>query len=115
MLEGKLGRTACALREGEIMQDMTQGTIYYTGKARIGNIGFTKYCMFIPMQKYGLTPELVEEVFRYGKEIEPNKIVYPDGDHLIVLIYELDETRIFRGNLNEDKYMILTCWVQKNI
>jgi hypothetical protein len=68
--------------------------------------------MFGPMQRYGLTPELLAEAFRYGKEIEQNKIVYGYEDQLIVVIYR-DENRITRGNLNENKYVIITCWVQK--
>ena len=68
--------------------------------------------MFVPRQQYGLTPELLAEAFRYGKEVESNKIVYAYEDQLIVVIYR-DEYRITRGNLNENKYMIITCWVQK--
>ena len=56
--------------------DMTRGVIYYAGKARIGGIGFSQYCVFVPRQQYGLTPELLAEAFRYGKEVESNKIVY---------------------------------------
>jgi hypothetical protein len=92
--------------------DMTRGVIYYAGKARIGGIGFSQYCVFVPMQRYGLTPEILAEAFRYGKEVEPNKIVYAYEDQLIVVIYR-DEYRITRGNLNENKYMIITCWVQR--
>jgi hypothetical protein len=92
--------------------NMTRGVIYYAGKARIGGIGFSQYCVFGPMQQYGLTPEILAEAFRYGKEVEPNKIVYPDGDQSIVVIYR-DENRLTRGNLNENKYMIITCWVQR--
>jgi hypothetical protein len=92
--------------------DMTRGVIYYAGKKRIGGIGFSQYCAFGPMQQYGLTPEILAEAFRYGKEVEPNKIVYPDEDQLIVVIYR-DENRLTRGNLNENKYIIITCWVQR--
>jgi len=96
--------------------DMTRGVIYYAGRKRIGNIGFSQYCCFVPMQRYQLTSELVAEAFRYGREVEPNKIVYASGDQLIVLIYARDYTcgGVFRGNLNEIKYIIITCWVQKN-
>ena len=93
--------------------NMTQGTIYYSGKARIGGIVITKYCYFVPMQKYGLSVELLAEAFRYGKEIEQNKIVYPDGDYLIVIICELDEARFTRGNLEDNRYIVKTCWVQR--
>ena len=54
---------------------MTQGTIFYTGKKRLGRIHISRWC-FIRMQQYQLTPEILAEVFRYGRQIDENKIRY---------------------------------------
>ena len=66
------------------------------------------------MQQYDLTPDLLTEVFRYGREIIAGQLVYADGDRLIGVFYALDETKLFRGNLNDEWYTIITCWKEVN-
>ena len=84
---------------------MTEGIIFYTGKKRIGKLQITRLC-FTRMNQYGITTDELEEVFRYGREIEEGKIIYGG----IGLFYVLDDTRLFRGNLEDNKYIIITCW-----
>ena len=89
--------------------NMTQGIIFYTGKKRLGRIHMSRLC-FIRMQDYQLTPEILEEVFRYGRQIEANKIRSAYGDDLVTIIYAEDFTRIFRGDLNDQRFTLITCW-----
>jgi hypothetical protein len=93
----------------EIMNNMTQGIIFYTGKQRIGKLQITRLC-FMRMNQYGITTDELEEVFRYGNEIEEGKIEYGE----IGLFYVLDDTRLFRGNLEDNKFIIITCWKEVN-
>jgi hypothetical protein len=65
---------------------MTEGIIYYTGKKRIGKLQITRLC-FIRMNQYGISTDELEEIFRYGREIEEGKIV----SGRICLFYVLDE------------------------
>ena len=88
---------------------MTEGTIYYIGKKRIGKLQITRLC-FVRMNQYGITTEELEEVFRYGREIEKGKIISSE----ICLFYVLDETRLFRENLEDNKFIIITCWKEVN-
>ena len=93
---------------------LQSGVIFYAGKKRIGRLSMSKLCFF-RMQEYQLTYELLEEAFRYGREIDENKLVYPDGDRFIGVIYAEDHTRggVFRGNLNDIWFTLITCWAQK--
>ena len=78
---------------------------------------------FNRMQEYQLTPEILNEVFQYGRNveviregyIEKYKIEYAYDDRLITVIYTEDpvKTGIFRGNLENIWYVLITCWVQK--
>jgi len=88
---------------------MTQGVIFYSGNMRLGKIYMSRLC-FVRMQEYQLTPEILAEVFRYGRQIEANKIRYSYGDDLITIIYAEDFTRIFRGDLNDKRFTLITCW-----
>ena len=94
---------------------MTENIIFYTGKERIGKFYTSQLC-FRRTQEYQVSDEILRETFRYGKEVEPGKLAYPDGDRLIIVIYVEDpvKTGIFRGNLNEIWHVFITCWVQKN-
>ena len=93
----------------ETYMTMTQGIIFYTGKQRIGKLQITRLC-FNRMNQYGITTDELEEVFRYGKEIEEGRIEYGG----IGLFYVLDESRLFRGNLEDNKYIIIPCWKEVN-
>jgi hypothetical protein len=88
---------------------MTEGIVFYTGKKRIGKIIISKWCFF-RMQENGLTPELLAEAFRFGREIEEGRIVYAYEDGVIGLFYAWDETQLFRGNLNDERFILITCW-----
>jgi hypothetical protein len=92
--------------------NMTQGIIYYAGKERIGRLYMSRYC-FDRMQQYKLTPELLTEVFRYGREVIPGQLQYADGDKLIGVFYAKDETKLFRGNLEDEWFVLITCWVRR--
>jgi hypothetical protein len=91
-------------------ETMTHGIIYYTGKKRIGKLQITHLC-FHRMNQYRITTDELEEVFRYGREIEEGKIILGQ----ICLFYVLDETRLFRGNLTANKFIIITCWKEVKI
>jgi hypothetical protein len=93
--------------------NMTEGIIYYAGKVRIGRLSMSKLCFF-RMQEKGLTPELLKEAFRYGREIEEGRIVYAYENGIIGLFYAQDETRITRGNLNDERFILITCWKEVN-
>jgi len=69
------------------------------------------------MQQYQLTPEILTEVFRYGRQTEANRLRYAYGDDLVTIIYAEDFTRIFRGDLNDKRFTLITCWkeVIKNV
>jgi hypothetical protein len=77
---------------------MTEGIIFYTGKKRIGKLQITRLC-FNRMNQYGIITDELEEVFRYGREIEEGKIELGQ----ICLFYVLDETRIFRGEFSRQQ------------
>ena len=96
-------RAGCARPSGK--ETMTYGIIYYSGKKRIGKLQITHLC-FNRMNQYGIITDELEEVFRYGREIEEGKITLGQ----ICLFYVLDETRLFRGNLEDNKFIIITCW-----
>lgn len=90
-------------------ETMTHGIIYYTGRKRIGKLQITRLC-FNRMNQYGITNDELEEVFRFGRETEEGKIELGQ----ICLFYVLDETRLFRGNLADNKFIIITCWKEVN-
>lgn len=101
---------------------MTQGVIYYTGKERIGKWYMSKWCFF-KMQQLKLTSEILDEVFRFGRIEEvireryevKYKIAYAYDDRVVYAIYTQDPARtgVWRGNLNEVWYTLITCWVQR--
>ena len=101
---------------------MTKGIIFYTGKERIGKSYMSRWCVS-KMQQYELTPEILDEVFRYGRVeeviqeryVEKFKIAYAYDDRVIYAIYTEDpvKTGIWRGNLNAVCYVLITCWVQR--
>jgi hypothetical protein len=62
------------------------------------------------MNEHNLTPDLLEETFRYGKEIEPQKIVLNFGDYTVGILYVKDERLVFRGDLSAIRFVIITCW-----
>jgi hypothetical protein len=104
------------------MNDMTQGIIYYTGKERIGKWYMSRWCL-TRKQQYELPDEAIEEAFRFGRVVEviqeryveKYKIAYAYDDRVIYAIYTEDpvQTGIWRGNLNEVWYVLITCWVQR--
>jgi hypothetical protein len=101
---------------------MTEGTIYYTGKKRIGKLYMSRWCL-LKAQQYNLTPDSLDEVFRYGRVeevireryVEKFKIAYAYDNWVIYAIYTEDsvKTGMWRGNLNEVWYVLITCWVQR--
>ena len=95
--------------EGRKEKSMTHGIVFYRGKKRIGRVHISKWC-FSRMQEYQLASDQLEEVFRYGREIEENKLVYSLGDDLVTIIYVKEYTRIFRGDLNDIGFTLITCW-----
>ena len=80
---------------------------------------------FARMQQYVLTPELLTEVFRYGRVEEvikegyvtKYKIAYAYDDWVFYVVYTEDfvKTGVWRGNLNEICYVLITCWVQRTV
>jgi hypothetical protein len=62
------------------------------------------------MKEHQLTTDMLEEVFRYGKIVEENKIVLTYDTYEVGILYVLDETRITRGNLDAELFVIITCW-----
>ena len=104
------------------MQDMTQGIIFYTGKERIGKYYLSRLC-FMRKQQHQLPDETIEETFRYGRVEEvirekyevKYKIAYAYDDRVVYAIYTRDWTQggVWRGNLNEVWFVLVTCWVQR--
>ena len=66
------------------------------------------------MREHKLDTAILEDTFRYGKEIEKGMIVQKYDEYSVGMYYALDETRVFRGDLANEKYHIITCWKQKN-
>ena len=77
---------------------MTEGIIFYTGKKRIGKLQITRLC-FNRMNQYGITTDELEEVFRFGREIEEGKIELGQ----ICLFYVFDETRFIPGEFSRQQ------------
>ena len=74
-------------------------------------------------QQYQLPDEAIEETFRYGRVeevireryVEKYKIAYAYDDRVIYAIYTEGPTQgIFRGNLDNIWYTLITCWVQRS-
>jgi hypothetical protein len=66
------------------------------------------------MHEHKLTVETLEETFRYGKEIEPHKIVCDFRDYTVGILYARDERFVFRGDLSAVRFVIITCWREVN-
>jgi hypothetical protein len=88
---------------------MQHGTVFNHSNTRIGRLQLT-WLGFFRMTEFQLTTDILEETFRYGKEVEKHKIVQNFDDYSVGLIYALDETRVFRGDLAKQKFVIITCW-----
>ncbi len=82
---------------------MQHGTVFIRSHTRIGGLQLTLHGFF-RMQEFQLTTDLLEETFRYGKEVETQKIVRNYGDYAVGLIYALDQTRVFRGDLADQTF-----------
>jgi hypothetical protein len=88
---------------------MQNGTVFMRSHTRLGRLQLTWHGFF-RMNQFHLTTDILEETFRYGKEVEAQKIVRQFDDYSVGLIYALDETRVFRGDLANQKFVIITCW-----
>jgi hypothetical protein len=66
------------------------------------------------MHEHKLTTDILEETFRYGKEIEPQKIVLDFRDYTVGILYVKDERMVFRGDLSAVRFVIITCWKEVN-
>jgi hypothetical protein len=87
----------------------TAGIVFTTSNMRLGRLQLS-LLGFRRMQEHNLTTDILEETFRYGKEIEPQKIVLNFGDYAVGILYVKDERFVFRGDLSAIRFVILTCW-----
>lgn len=90
----------------------SSGIVFNNSRQRLGRLRLSRLG-FIRMQEYKLTPEMLEYVFRYGREVEPYTIVAEYGGLGVGLYYEPDETVVFRGDLRQARFVIITCWKRK--
>jgi hypothetical protein len=91
------------------MKNKVWGIIYNASNTRIGKVSLTMSA-FLEMQERKLNLDQLEETFRYGKEVEPGKIKLNFGAFTVGMFYVKDETRITRGNLDLERYIIIACW-----
>jgi hypothetical protein len=91
------------------MKNEVWGTIYSAANIRIGKVSLT-LSAYLEMQERKLNLDQLEETFRYGREEEPGKIKLNFGAFTVGMYYAKDETRITRGNLDLERYIILACW-----
>jgi hypothetical protein len=91
----------------------TAGIIFNHTNKRLGRLQLS-LLGFRRMQEHKLTVETLEETFRYGKEIEPQKIVLSFRDYTVVILYARDERFVFRGDLSAIRFVVITCWKEVN-
>jgi hypothetical protein len=91
----------------------TAGIIFNHTNKRLGRLQLS-LLGFRRMQEHKLTPDMLEETFRYGKEIEPQKIVLSFRDYSVGILYAIDERFVFRGDLSAIRFVIITCWREVN-
>ena len=91
------------------MKSEAWGVIYNAADVRLGRVSLSMSA-FIDMQVHKLNLDMLEETFRYGKEIEPGKIELQFGKFAVGMFYVKDETRTTRGNLNLERFVITACW-----
>ena len=84
-------------------------TIFNASNIRLGRVGLT-ISAYLEMQEKNLNLDQLEETFRYGEEVEPGKLVCSFGNYTVGMFYVKDETRVYRGDLNELRYLIIACW-----
>jgi hypothetical protein len=87
----------------------TAGIVFNISNKRLGRLHLS-LLGFRRMHEHKLTPEIIEEAFRYGKEIEPHKIVCNFRDYSVGILYARDERFVFRGDLSAIRFVIITCW-----
>lgn len=87
----------------------TSGTIFNNSRVRLGKLQLTRLG-FLRMSQYKLTTDVLEETFRYGREVEPHVIVEEYHGYEVGMICTVDEVQVFRGNLDEVRVLIVTCW-----
>jgi hypothetical protein len=95
----------------EIMKQ--QATIFNNSPIRIGRLQLSQLA-FRRMNENKLTPEILEDVFKYGKELEEGMLVEKYDTYTVGMYYTVDQTRVFRGDLENVRFIIITCWKQKN-
>jgi hypothetical protein len=85
------------------------GLIYNASEVRLGRVTLSTSA-FLEMQERKLNLDQLEETFRYGQEVEPGKIELSFGEFKVGMFYVKDETRLTRGNLDLERFVITSCW-----
>jgi hypothetical protein len=91
----------------------TAGIIFNHTNKRLGRLQLS-LLGFRRMHEHKLTTDILEETFRYGKEIEPQKIVLDFRDYSVGILYVKDERMVLRGDLSSIRFVIITCWKEVN-
>jgi hypothetical protein len=91
----------------------TAGIIFNHTNKRLGRLQLS-LLGFRRMHEHNLTTDILEETFRFGKEIEPQKIVLDFRDYSVGILYVKDERMVFRGDLSAVLFVIITCWKEVN-
>jgi hypothetical protein len=96
-----------------MFKEFFEGIIFNTAHVRYGKISLSRLA-FKRMAESGLHAETVEDAFRYGEELEDGLIIRKYGNYTVGMYYALDETKVFRGDLQSRKYTIITVWKEVN-
>jgi len=91
------------------MKETERNVIYNASNTRLGRMSLTT-SSFLDMQRWGITGDELEETFRYGEEMKPGKIVFSYGNYEIGLFFVKDETRVWRGDVTQERFVIIACW-----
>ena len=90
----------------------TEGIVFTTSKVRLGRLQLSMLG-FMRMKEYKLTPEILIDTFRYGKEEVQGMIVQKYDEYSVGMYYAKNESYVFRGDLESVRFVITTCWKQK--
>jgi hypothetical protein len=88
----------------ELLSDVVD-QIFGVKPAKRGRLGITFYGLN-RANEYGLTLKDLEEVFRYGEQINPEMQVRQYQNYSIGITYKY--------HAGDDRYMIITCWKRPN-
>ena len=84
----------------EFMLDMVR-QLFGFSKPRQGKLILSRNALN-KMHEYQLTPETLQDVFTYGEEDKPGRIIRKYAEYSVGIYFKVDE--------QSGKYVITTCW-----